>query len=223
MWKSVRCISNVLVLCLCLCQAAQGSNLNYSGKNNIWDNPFVAFGFDPKTNTLSGYVVALRTAPGRTDECKLVFGGNYGKSNTLSVQYLSEDIGNNNLRKTKASLVVAQEGSDSFLKFRKNSLGGDCDWILPFVGEPRVRESTDEVSVSIGEASVGRWIGVYAVKSAKARFHRLPEDSSVQKAFLVRGDVVFVFDEQGDWYYVEFDSKRRKTVGWIRKSDTVQP
>jgi hypothetical protein len=222
MRKRLKLASGIFIVYMLMFQTAVASGLSYSGKTEIWDNPFVAFGFNPKTNFLSGYVAALRTAPGRTDECKLVFAGNYNKSNILSVKYLNEDNGSDQIRNAKASAAVVQEGREYFLRLRKDSLGGECEWILPFIGEPRVHENANEVAISLGKSDPGKWVGVYAIKSARAKFHKTPIGTSVQKAFLVKGDIIFVFDEQGDWYYVEFERKDRKTVGWIRKSDTVQ-
>ncbi|MCC2971636.1 SH3 domain-containing protein [Massilia sp. IC2-476] len=40
---------------------------------------------------------------------------------------------------------------------------------------------------------------------------------------MVRGDVVYVYEERPDWYFVRYDNGKRETMGWIRKSDTVQP
>lgn len=49
------------------------ANLEQSAQNEIFGNPFIVTGFNPQTNMLTGYVSALRTSPGRTDECKFVF------------------------------------------------------------------------------------------------------------------------------------------------------
>lgn len=47
-----------------------------SAKNDYFiDNPFIAIGVNPTTHVLTGYFSVLRTAPGRTDECKFVFRG----------------------------------------------------------------------------------------------------------------------------------------------------
>ena len=216
-----------LALCVLLFQGLAAlpviaSEVEYSGKNDIWENPFIAYGFNPKTNVVTGYLAALRISPGRTDECKLVFSGNYAKSNILSIKYLSEARGNSKFRKSNSSATFERGGSEFFLRFRKDSLGGDCEWILPFVGEPRVRETTNEVEVSLGKPNRGEWVGVSVIKSTKAKFYSSPDNSTNAKAFLVEGDIIYVYKEQADWYFVEFDGKKKKTIGWIKKTDTVQ-
>jgi hypothetical protein len=101
-------------------------------------------------------------------------------------------------------------------------LGGGCDWILPFISEPRVKENADRIAIDFGKLSFGDWIGVFAIKSERARFHRAPDESSVQNAFLVQGDLIYVYQETQDWYFIKYSGGKRDTIGWIKKSDTVQ-
>lgn len=49
------------------------TELKQSAKSDMWDNPFLAYGYNPNSKVVTGYLAALRTAPGRTDVCKLVF------------------------------------------------------------------------------------------------------------------------------------------------------
>jgi len=70
--------------------------------------------------------------------------------------------------------------------------------------------------------SSGKWISVFAIGSKRAPFYQTTEESSVRKAFLVQGDLVYVYDEKPGWYYVKYEGGNKTTVGWIKKSDTVQ-
>lgn len=202
---------------------ATAAELNYSAKSDIWENPFLAYGYNPKTKVLTGYLAALRTAPGRTDECKLAFSQNNKMQNALSVRY----IGNSELeRKSEHSsrgVSIVQEKNAFYLRLSKKLIDGDCNWILPFVVGARVFETADEVIVPLEYPNVGDWIGVYVVNAKRAKFHSRPDVTTVQKAFLVEGDVIYVYEEQPEWYFVRFEEGKRKTAGWIKKSDTVQP
>jgi hypothetical protein len=213
----------IVVLIQCVGIPAIASELNYSGRSDIWENPFLAYGYNPKTNLITGYLAALRTAPGRTDECKLAFAGNSAETHSLSVKYMAEAGQYKRKNPTDSGVSIALEKSGFHLKFSKKMLGGDCDWILPFVVGPRVSETSDEVIVAMKVPNSGSWVGVYAISAKRAKFHSRPDNASVQKAFLVAGDVIYVYDERPDWYFVQYEEGKRKTVGWIRRSDTVQP
>jgi len=202
---------------------ATAAELNYSSRSDIWENPFLAYGFNLQTKLLTGYLAALRTAPGRTDECKLAFSQSSGSPKILSVRYLGEAEAEKKSDQSSRGVSIVQEENAFYLKFTKKFLGGDCDWILPFVVGGRVRETSDEVIVPMKYPNVGKWIAVYVVKSKQAKFHRLPDVASVQKAFLVEGDILYVYEEQPNWYFVRFEEGKKKTEGWIKKSDTDQP
>lgn len=202
---------------------AHAYDLKYSARTETWDNPFIAYGYNPKTKKITGYLAALRTAPGRTDECKLIFSGNEDAENELLVTYLGKAGSSEKQSRLKNRVSVVVGGDSSYLKFSKKNLVGDCDWILPFVVESELSESSDEVLVEMEVQHAGEWISVYAIGAQKARFYSRPDSSSVLKSFLVNGDVIYVYDEQADWYFVKFEEGRRKIEGWIRKVDTLQP
>lgn len=190
-----------------------------SGTTDQIANPFMIVGFNPATQVLSGYVSAVRIAPGRTDECRFIFFGNLRKSKTLKIAYVDRgDGGVPSLRQSQDAVLDTNRG-ETALRIQKPIDHEDCGWILPFIGEPRIKESAREVSISPGEWTRGAWIGVYAIKSERARFYRSPINSSARKSFLVTGDVVYVYKTVPDWYYVKFEQGGKMTEGWLRKSD----
>ncbi len=84
-------------------------------------------------------------------------------------------------------------------------------------------------AVDISESDIGfevdkfgKWKMVSAVRAKRAYFHSTPNDASRRKAFLVSADVIYVYEENDDWYYVKYQNGKKETTGWIRKSDTVQ-
>ena len=207
----------------CFSTSVHAYDLKKSGRTELWDNPFIAYGYNPKTKITTGYVAALRTAPGRTDECKLVFSGKVDKAGDFIVNYLGQRVTSERQSKVdnRVSLVVVE--NIPYLKFSRKKLEGDCDWILPFVVEPDSSENPDEVLVEMEFQNAGGWISVYVIGAQRASFYSQPNSSSVKKAFLVKGDVIYVYDERPDWYYVKYEEGKRKAEGWIKKSDTIQP
>ena len=209
-----------ILICCCFSQGIAG-DLRISGKNDIADNPFVAYGVNPVTQLVTGYLVALRTSPGRTDECRFVFAGNLKNEKKFSVKYLSEIDGYESTGSMSLAAVSNVDGS-LYMNVKKSQLGGECEWILPFINEPRVRESAGEVAVSFGRVNPGNWIGVFAIKSERAPFYRSANESSAHEAYLIKGDFIYVYAEQPEWYYVKYERRKKTTAGWIKKSDTVQ-
>jgi hypothetical protein len=209
-----------LLFC-CLLPAALASDLTASGKNDMWENPFLAYAVNPDTQVMTGYMAALRVSPGRTDECKLAFVGNVKNTDAFTIQYLSDVDGFEPGGPTSPA-AVKRISNGFLLKIKKDQLGGDCEWILPLIGGPRVKESAAEVAISFQSEISGDWTGVFSIKSRRAPFHTSPDASSVQSTYLIQGDVIYVYDEQPGWYYVRFEGRKKTTSGWIRKSDTVQ-
>lgn len=194
-----------------------------SGRSDHIANPFVITGFNPATQMLTGFVSAVRIAPGRTDECSFVFSGMLKKSNKLKISYIYR-IGDEAMESTieQDGLLVYSDVGQPKLQIQKPLAHEDCDWILPFVGEPHIEESEQAISISLRERSVGDWIGVYAIKSKRARFYRLPDNSSAKKSFVVSGDVVYVYKWEADWCYAKFEKNGKATEGWLRKADILQ-
>lgn len=188
-----------------------------SGKTEEISNPFIVVGFDPVAREITGYVKAIRIAPGRTDECNIVFSGNLRTPAALVLNYPSE-IGNPVSAQTAA--LIVQHGQP-ILRIRKPIRQADCEWILPFVGEPRIQESPEELSLSLASMEVGDWIGVYLIKSPRARFHKTPDNLAMQASFVVKGDVVRVYKWAGNWCYVKYELRGRTTAGWLKKSDLL--
>ena len=202
---------------------AVAHDLNVSGKNEIFENPFVVTGYNNASKVVTGSISATRTAPGEINECRILFSGEAKTLNVLKVRYFeigANDDGAKISRIDQATLV--SEGSDLKLKFNKKNLGGECDWLLSYVGEPSIRHRGDDLFISVPKRKVGDWIGVYTIKSKRANFHKVPADANIEKAFLVAGDTIYVYQEKPDWYYVKFQGRKKQTMGWIKKADTVQ-
>ena len=150
-------------------------------------------------------------------------GGSKSKSMPILVK--------NAVSNTMAGIVEPQKSSQAELilnsaqnklVIKKQALPGDCDWILPFIGEEKISHDKEVFSIAIDSGILGEWLAVSVIQSKRAFFHKEPDETTVGKAFLVAGDLVYVFEEKAGWYYVKYKMRKKETVGWIRKDDTVQ-
>jgi hypothetical protein len=88
--------------------AAHGDEFYLSGESDILENPSVVTGFNKATNVLTGSISAIRTAPGRTDECRILFSGIVKAPTSISARFLEKDAadeGQSVSRVEKAAVV----------------------------------------------------------------------------------------------------------------------
>jgi hypothetical protein len=198
-------------------------DLNVSGENEIIDNPFIVTGFNKASGVVTGSISATRTAPGKTNECRIVFSGDRRSPDVLRVRYfeVGAEEGVENVSKIDQATVI-QEVSGLKIKFNKKTIVGECDWLLAYVNAPSIEQQGSDLTVLVPKLKIGDWIGIYAIKSRRANFHKMAGGADVEKAFLVAGDTIYVYEEQPGWYYVKFQGRKKQTAGWIKKADTVQ-
>jgi hypothetical protein len=63
--------------------------------------------------------------------------------------------------------------------------------------------------------SAGDWVEVRVVSAPKAYFHRQPDAKSKRSAYVVKRDVVRVYQKRNGWVLAAF----RKTRGWLTEKD----
>ena len=202
---------------------ASASDIQKSGRTEIFDNPFIATGFNPQTRVLTGYVQGLRTEPGRTDACQFVFSGKVDKPESIAIVITEVPAGAAKPDATGYRGSISSSAKQQALILDPKQLPGDCEWVLPSIGEPKVLESGKNLSVPIETSETGAWIGVSVIGAKRAYLHKQPVAASVGKAFLVSGDVVYVVEDKADWLHVKYRGKKKETVGWIEKAATLQP
>lgn len=212
-----------LGLFIAVAPAAVAHGLNISGKNEIFQNPFFAIGFNKSNNIVTGSISATRTAPGETNECRILFSGEENAENILKIRYFEVGAGEGVKKFSEIEhAAVIPEVSGLKLQLNKKNIGGDCGWLLDYVDASFIKPQGNNLLISVPKLKVGDWIGVYTIKSERAKFYKMPGGIGVQKAFLVAGDTIYVYEEKPDWYYVKFQGRKKQTTGWIKKSDTVQ-
>lgn len=192
-------------------------------QNELFDNPFIAVGINPQTNTLSGYVSVTNPAPGKIDRCGFSFAGKAGHNTAVSVKNAVKNDAGDSIDSTAASTASIDFAAGKImLTITASALPGDCDWILPFIGGAHIVKSGKNYTLSVNAGIKGDWTGVGVIASKRAYFHDNADAASVKKSFLVAGDVMYVYQEKPDWLYVKFEGAKKETAGWIKKSDTVR-
>lgn len=210
----------VVILCFSsICFSADDGSY-YSGRNEIFDNPFISIGFDRERNNFVGYISALRTAPGNTDECKFIIKGSPSQKDRFSVDVFDVSGVQLPARKKIANIEVASEGYN--LLISKNQLPLGCDWILSFVGEPAVYEKNGQFTLVIRPSVRGDWKSIGVAKAKKSYFYSYPDGKSMQKSYLVPGDLFYIYDQVPGWFYVKYQARKKLVGGWIREQDTFR-
>lgn len=192
-----------------------------SGQSDYFANPYIAFGVDPRTQQVTGYVSAHRTGPGRTDSCEFMFRGRLssdGKARLAIIDPLKEDPGSQGTAGIEAALLSV---SNKTVKMHvpKSLAPGDCDWILEFLEGPNVTTTARALSISADIERSGAWIALARIRSKRAFFHRMPDTRTVRKAYVVAGDLVYVMEEKPGWYHVRYGDAAKASAGWVRASD----
>lgn len=214
-----------LVIVFTGCAISHAKNPSHSIRSSILDNPSMVLAEDPKNNHIHGFVTALRTAPGRTDECKFFFRGEPFKNGTSRISIT--DAVRYRAPKTPGGGdivhgVITNVGKKYVLDVSNPEKIGDCDWILGFIGGPAVFQKGNSFQINFLGDESGDWNSLAIICRKRAHFYAEPTEQRKRKAFVVAGDLVYVFDETADWYYAKFLHGRSETVGWIKKADTVQ-
>jgi len=213
-----RYLIHVLFIVIGLKVAHSGEQLSW--RTEIYENPYFTVGYDFKYGVVTGYMAALRTAPGETNECKLLFKGDGANKGNISVKIANVTAGQSQSAMLSGQLEIRNNRFQ--LVVNKSQLPGDCDWLLPFVGYPAVEEKSGQVIVTVLPTISGDWRAVGVIQAKKAYFHQSPDEVTVQKTYLVSGDVLHIYDEKPGWYFVKFQGRKKEVLGWIRVRDTIQ-
>jgi hypothetical protein len=206
-----------------LSTTAFGGESFASSKNEIFDNPFVSVGLDKTSGALTGFLMGLRTAPGRTDACKLFFNGVVHDSADTMISIRDAAVANGSIKASSATQgKLVFSGNEGKLIANKSALPGDCAWVLSFIGEPAVTVRGEIFSIAFEPGEAGSWKSVRVVSAKRAYFYDEPNQNSKTKGFMVAEDLMYIYDEKPGWYFVKFKGRKNKTVGWIKSTDALQ-
>jgi len=85
-----------------------------------------------------------------------------------------------------------------------------------------VEPGFDEEGV-IFELTEGKeWKSMRIVSNEKAYFYNNPDEKEQGKSYIVKGDVLRVFEPEGDWVRGEYHGSQGVTTGWIKESDLYE-
>lgn len=200
---------------------AVGSVFSVSGKTDILENPFIAIGFDKASNVLTGSISAIRTAPGETNECRILFSSHEKSPKLVRVRYVEVSAASGIMRASaldQATVIPGQAGGK--LAFDKKNLEGGCDRVLNFIGPPSIAQQGNTIVIAVPPREVGDWIGVQTIRSKRANFYKTANGADLDKAFLVAGETIYVYREQPGWYCVKFQG-RNQDRGSINEQEKV--
>ncbi|HYD59037.1 MAG TPA: hypothetical protein VEC35_01695 [Noviherbaspirillum sp.] len=221
-------LSTILLTCSLVfleCAASYAKQPSHSVRTSILDNPYVVLAEDPKEKSLYGYVAALRTAPDRTDECKFFFKGEPFRNGISRLLIADTTIYRSPSATQSRGLahgVIKNVDDKHVLEISDADRLGNCDWILGFIGEPSVSQKGKNFKISVNGEENGDWNSLAVICNKKAHFFSEPNEQKKRKAFVVAGDLIYVYEQTADWYYAKYSYGRSETVGWIKKVDTIQ-
>jgi hypothetical protein len=82
-----------------------------------------------------------------------------------------------------------------------------------------VEPGFDEEGVVFELTEREEWEFIRMVASERAYFYNRPEETERGKSYIIEGDVLRVFEVEGDWVRGEYHGSQGITTGWIKESD----
>jgi hypothetical protein len=83
---------------------------------------------------------------------------------------------------------------------------GGCWNVQHFVDEP----------VKFRLSKAAGWVLAKYIISGKAFFHSAPNENSKTKAYIVKGDVIYIDKIDGMWVHCTYLGEKKNTIGWMR-------
>lgn len=220
----------VCALCFFVCSklsvAVEISSSVWSGvgEGAHGDNGVMIVAFNKETNVLTGYYETSNTVGSGISECKVYFSGTGGGASVkVNVSDADKASFSTKAKSFNGSVVFNTDGRRRFAMFYPEKKSWSCEWVydgLPSYVPPKNFNIKNGLQFDFVRDE--DFVAVGVVKANRAYFHTDPDTSAIRKTFLVAGDFFYAFAENNDWYYVKFKGRKKPTVGWIKKSDTIQ-
>ncbi len=159
--------------------------------------------FNPSTNIVTGY---FNSATGYDETTN--------KPRFTCVFYVEGTIENNTVVvKTYHPLNVKEDLKAGTIKLVDNTHfslqltddHGGCWNVQPFSKEP--------IAFVLNEKK--NWIEIRYVIKEKSNFYTQKNDSSISKAYIIKGDLVYIERVEGDWAYCNYYGTKT-TTGWMK-------
>ena len=85
-----------------------------------------------------------------------------------------------------------------------------------------VEPDFDEEGVTFELTEKREWKFIRIVSSERAYFYNSPDEREQGKSYIIEGDILRVFEVEGDWVKGEYYGSQGITTGWIRESDLYE-
>lgn len=191
----------------------------FSGEERSSFGPIAGIGFDEKTSHISGfYHFKQAQMPDHSfhADCQILFAGKLEGRSTIPV--MATELSGSNQRTVKGILEYRGRVSSSASQLPEQVFSLRLSENLP--GCSRAVDVSDfDFDFSINTA--GDWKFLTAANSKRAYFYSNHDESTKGRSYVVRGDLLYVYDESPGCYYVKFRAGKKETVGWIKRSDTI--
>jgi len=187
------------LLALCLARAAPAADVPTLEAGQFEG---LMLAIDP-AGTVTGYY-REQQGEGVTKTCTFFLSGR-ATANPFDIVTWSKEVFSGTLKSV---------GKDVELKIARGRDHPGCRMVLlPEIAEGLVLE----------RSSKAKWIGLRVVTAPRAYFHAKPDDAEKRRVFVVKGDVVAVLAEDGDWLDVAYPGEKKTTQGWIHAAELAKP
>lgn len=194
--------------------------LPFSGEERTSFGPVAGIGFDVKTSQISGfYHFKQIQMPDHSfhADCQILFAGKFEGQSKISIT--ATELSGKSSKKVNAMLELRGQTRSSASQLPEQVFSLRLSENLQGCS-PNVDVSEFDFDFSVN--TNGDWKSVTAVQSKRAYFYSSPDEGKKEKSYVVRGDLLYVYDELPIWYYVKFKAGKKETVGWIKRSETIQ-
>ena len=145
-------------------------------------------------------------------DCKIFFSGKSSLIKAIPVRVVAVNA-------KEKKIVNGILGFNGYVKFAKNQPAQQSFTLHLAENLPNC---TDEIDISNSDFSfqlnkLGNWQAVNVINSKRAYFYKEPLISAKGKVFLVTGDLVYIYDERPNWYYVKYQGDKKETTGLDKK------
>lgn len=201
------------------CAASQNDTPQSGESDNGFGQIISAIGVNRQEKSITGYYRLFNPAmPGHAfhADCTIVFKGALSSRQMFEIRAKNADIPSS--KAVNGQLLF--DGSNIF------ATNGRSEQLYRLKFENNIPGCSKEIDLSNIEVQIninkfGNWEKISAIQSKKAYFYSEPNDLSAGKSYLVAKDIIYVYRQNPDWYYVEFRGAKKETAGWIKKSETV--
>ncbi len=227
MWRPIvyACLWMVLFSQRCLAADFVSGIWSGIGEGAHGENGTVIIGVNAKTKALSGYYESSNSTGNITAECRFFFKGRLGAENVAFIQIVGvhPDLLQEGSKPIDGKVEHQSKSGKSLITIYLNQVPSSCDWLyngLPSYVPPK--NFTLKNGLPNEFQRNGSWQAVKVIRSERSYFYKQPNSANRGKAYLIAGDLIYIYDETPGWYYAEYQGEQKTIRGWIEKTDVIQ-